>query len=96
MKYLFYFAVTAPLLLGWLLWQSAHTPPPPPLFHSFAETIHDRAAFEREADRLFRAKKAALVRAKRAAATQQAERRAAQPRLEHTARADDDRTVKLR
>ena len=46
MKYLIYFAVTTPLLLAWLFWQTAGLPPPPPMFHSFAATAHDRATLE--------------------------------------------------
>jgi hypothetical protein len=34
MQYLIYFAVTAPLLLGWLYYEAATLPPSPPLFAS--------------------------------------------------------------
>jgi hypothetical protein len=49
MKYVIYFAVATPLVLGWLFWESAHTPPPLPMFHSFADTAHDQAVLARYA-----------------------------------------------
>jgi hypothetical protein len=103
MQYLIYFAVATPLVLAGLLWASAVTPPQPPMFHSFAETVHDRAVLAREAAEMRQAKEAALAHGKRAPA--QAKRAAARietktrlpsakPHLEHTARADDH--IKLR
>ena len=34
MQYVVYFVVAAPLLVGWLFWESAHIPPQRPLFAS--------------------------------------------------------------
>lgn len=39
MQYLIYFAVVAPLLLGWLFYEAATLPPPAPLFASGYEHI---------------------------------------------------------
>ncbi len=44
MQYLVYFAVATPLLLGWLFWTTAGKPQPPPMFHSFADSLDERAA----------------------------------------------------
>jgi hypothetical protein len=97
MKYLIYFAVTTPLLLGWLFWQTAGVPPPPPMFHTFAETVHEQAELKREAKNDLREKKkrAATARARQARQRKRAEH-ASPPRLEHTARADSDSHVRLR
>ncbi len=89
MQYLIYFAVATPLVLAGLLWASAVTPPQPPMFHSFAETIHDRAALAREAAEMRQAGQAALAHAKRPPAQAKANLPPAGARLEHTARADD-------
>jgi hypothetical protein len=34
MQYVVYFVVAAPLLVGWMFWESAHIPPQQPLFAS--------------------------------------------------------------
>ena len=39
MQYLIYFAVTTPLLLGWLLYEAATLPPAQPLFASGYERV---------------------------------------------------------
>jgi hypothetical protein len=44
MQYLIYFAVTVPLLLGWLFWEAATMPPQPPLFASGYERISTKPA----------------------------------------------------
>jgi len=41
MQYLIYFAVATPLLLGWLFWTTAGETQPPPMFHSFADTLSE-------------------------------------------------------
>jgi hypothetical protein len=43
MQYLIYFAVTTPLLLGWLFYEAATLPPAPPLFASGYEDISGQA-----------------------------------------------------
>ena len=101
MKYLIYFAVTTPLLLAWLLWQTAGVPPPPPMFHSFADTAHNQAVLAHYAknELLARAtrKPAALAEAEPVVPDKQATR-AGPPHLERTARANAavDRNVRLR
>ncbi len=47
MQYLIYFAVVTPLLLGWLFWETAGESPPPPMFHSFADTLEENAQADR-------------------------------------------------
>ena len=95
MQYLVYFAVATPLLLGWLFWQTAGVPPPPPMFHSFADTIHDRAVLQHEAEQAWREKQAALARAGAALADAQA--KSTRPvQLERTARIENKRNIKLR
>ncbi len=42
MQYVIYFAVTAPLVLGGLLWASANTPPQPPMFNGGYNAIADQ------------------------------------------------------
>jgi len=44
MQYLIYFAVTTPLLLGWLFWEAATMPPEPPLFASGYEQVSPEPA----------------------------------------------------
>ena len=44
MQYLIYFAVTTPLLLGWLFYEAATLPPPAPLFASGYEHISTKPA----------------------------------------------------
>ncbi len=44
MQYLVYFAVAMPLLQGWLFWTTAGKPQPPPMVHSFADSLDERAA----------------------------------------------------
>ena len=44
MQYVIYFAVTVPLLLGWLFWEAATIPPQPPLFASGYEHISPEPA----------------------------------------------------
>ncbi len=44
MQYLIYFAVAAPLLLGWLFYEAASLPPPKPLFASGYEHISTQPA----------------------------------------------------
>jgi hypothetical protein len=104
MQYLIYFAVATPLLLGWLFWETAGAPPPPPMFHSFADTVHDRAVLRRQAEAALRAraarkkaarKQAVLARAEQAPPQQQATR-VSPPRFERTARANRDRDIRLR
>lgn len=101
MQYLIYFAVTTPLLLAWLFWQTAGVPPPPPMFHSFADTAHNQAVLARYAKKelLARAahKPAALAEAEPGAPDKQAAR-AAPAHLERTARAISaaDRNIRLR
>ena len=43
MQYVIYFAVTAPLVLGGLLWVSANTPPQPTLFSGGYNAVADQA-----------------------------------------------------
>lgn len=44
MQYLIYFAVTTPLLLGWLFYEAATLPPQGPLFASGYEHISTKPA----------------------------------------------------
>jgi hypothetical protein len=44
MQYLIYFAVTTPLLLGWLFYEAATLPPQPPLFASGYEHVSTEPA----------------------------------------------------
>ena len=44
MQYLIYFAVTTPLLLGWLFYTAATLPPAPPLFASGYERTSTQPA----------------------------------------------------
>ncbi len=81
MKYLIYFAVATPLLLAWLFWQTAGVPPPPPMFHSFADTVHERAMLKQAAEEVLSA------RTKRLRPARDAERTARSGSLEHTASA---------
>jgi hypothetical protein len=94
MQYLIYFAVATPLLLGWLFWQSAHTPPQPAMFHSFADTAHEEAVLRRQAE------KEAPAGEKTAAAgrvTQDSQiQRFVAPHMEHTARAASRDNIHLR
>ncbi len=46
MQYLVYFAVATPLLLGWLFWTTAGKSQPPPMFHSFGDSLDERVAAE--------------------------------------------------
>lgn len=96
MKYLIYFAVTTPLLLGWLFWQTAGVAPPPPMFHTFAETVHEQAALKREAKEILRDKKLATVARAQWAPRQIQARHASPQRLEHTARIENHSNVLLR
>ena len=53
MQYIIYLAVATPLLIGWLFWTTADELQPPPIFHSFADMVDERAAAnaKREHDR---------------------------------------------
>jgi hypothetical protein len=42
MQYVIYFAVAAPLVLGWLFW-AADRPPLPPLFNTGIDNLHVQA-----------------------------------------------------
>ncbi len=44
MQYLIYFAVTTPLLLGWLFYEAAMLPAPEPLFGSSYEHVSTQPA----------------------------------------------------
>lgn len=43
MQYVIYFLVATPLVLGWLLWASATTPPQPPMFNTGYNAIYAKA-----------------------------------------------------
>ncbi len=96
MQYVIYFAVTTPLLLAWLFWQTAGVPPPPPMFHTFADTVHEEAMLKRQA----LAARESIVQAARAPAKQaprQAQARGASPaHFDRTARADSSPDIRLR
>lgn len=92
MQYLIYIAVAAPLVLGWLFWETAGVPEPPPMFHSFADRAHDEAVLERKAKETLRREQAEKL-----------QRQAAKPRqpdagqaYARTARATPDRDIRLR
>lgn len=92
MQYLIYIAVAAPLVLGWLFWETAGQPEPPPMFHSFADRAHDEAVLERQAREMLHRQRA-----------EELERRAAAPRqpdagqaYARTARATPNRDIRLR
>jgi len=89
MKYLIYFAVATPLLLAWLFWQTAGVPPPPPMFHSFADTVHARAMLKQAAEQ------ALSARTRQRPPAREAERMARFRGWEHTARAAAD-DIRLR
>lgn len=40
MQYVIYFLVATPLVLGWMLWASATTPPQPPMFNTGYNAIY--------------------------------------------------------
>ena len=89
MQYVIYFAVATPLLLAWLFWQTAGVPPPPPMFHSFADTVHERAMLKEAAEQALSAR---TRRARPQPPAGDAERTARSRSLEQTARADRDDT----
>ena len=94
MQYLIYFAVATPLVLGWLFWQSANTPPPPPMFHSFADTVYDEALLKQQAEKDAAALKQA-ARTNQVTQEKQSERFAPPP-WERTARAASGSNIRLR
>jgi hypothetical protein len=49
MQYVVYFLVATPLLVGWLFWESAHMPPPPPLFVSGLDHLSTQPVRQAEA-----------------------------------------------
>jgi len=87
MQYLIYFAVATPLLLVWLFWQAAGVPPPPPMFHSFADTLHAQAMLKQAAEQALSAR---ARRVQQPQPAREAERTARNHGLEHTARATSD------
>jgi hypothetical protein len=58
MQYLIYLAVGTTLILGWLFWETAGVPEPPPMFHSFASQLHDEAVLKRHAELRLRRRQA--------------------------------------
>jgi hypothetical protein len=92
MQYLIYIAVATPLVLGWLLWETAGAPRPSPMFHSFADDAHDTAVLKQHAENELRQRQVADAAQRQAEVTQiasepplQPPRRA--PSYEQTARA---------